>query len=275
MRSDAEGRAGDEVVSAHDERDGSSPILSAMTTEPRRAIAYPPSGDPPIDLGQVVALRDFEAPARERLHPAAWAYYAGGAGDEHTLRPRSRPGTRSGSGPASWWTRHRRPVHDDPRQAGRPPVGWRPRRCTAWPTLTARRRPRERQPPPARSTSSPRRPRTRSRMSPRPRPTGVAGSSSTSSATGRSVASSSTGRGGRLRGDLPDRRPAGPWLPRRGLPPRFDPGEDAYANLPSAALARHRPTWTTTSTCGASGSPGMSSRRSGRGRRCRSCSRGS
>jgi 4-hydroxymandelate oxidase len=70
-----------------------------MTTEPRRAIAYPPSSRPPIDLGRIVTLRDFEAPARERLHPAAWDYYAGGAGDEHTLR----------AGLAAWDAFHLRP----------------------------------------------------------------------------------------------------------------------------------------------------------------------
>ena len=34
----------------------------------------------------MVSVHDFEAPARERLHPAAWAYYEGGAWDGHTLR---------------------------------------------------------------------------------------------------------------------------------------------------------------------------------------------
>ena len=48
--------------------------------------AYPPPSAPPVDLGAMVRLADFEAPARERLHPAAWAYYAGGAWDGHTLR---------------------------------------------------------------------------------------------------------------------------------------------------------------------------------------------
>ena len=57
-----------------------------MAADPRPTLAYPPSTDPPIDLATVVRLADFEAAARERLHPAAWAYYAGGAGDEHTLR---------------------------------------------------------------------------------------------------------------------------------------------------------------------------------------------
>ena len=41
---------------------------------------------PAIDLRGVVSVHDFEAPARERLHPAAWAYYEGGAWDGHTLR---------------------------------------------------------------------------------------------------------------------------------------------------------------------------------------------
>ncbi len=57
-----------------------------MTSEPTRASAYPPSSDPPIDLATIVRLADFEVAARDRLHPAAWAYYVGGAGDEHTLR---------------------------------------------------------------------------------------------------------------------------------------------------------------------------------------------
>ena len=57
-----------------------------MTAGPRPKLAYPPSADPPIDLAAVVRLADFEVAARERLHPAAWEYYAGGAGDEHTLR---------------------------------------------------------------------------------------------------------------------------------------------------------------------------------------------
>ena len=47
---------------------------------------YPPPAGPPLALGAIVRLADFEPPARERLHPAAWSYYAGGSGDEHTLR---------------------------------------------------------------------------------------------------------------------------------------------------------------------------------------------
>jgi isopentenyl diphosphate isomerase/L-lactate dehydrogenase-like FMN-dependent dehydrogenase len=42
------------------------------------AIPYPPSDDPPVDLAGIVALDDFEPLARGRLHPAAYAYYAGG-----------------------------------------------------------------------------------------------------------------------------------------------------------------------------------------------------
>jgi isopentenyl diphosphate isomerase/L-lactate dehydrogenase-like FMN-dependent dehydrogenase len=47
---------------------------------------YPPPGPAPFDLDHVVSVRDLEAPAQERLHPAAWAYYQGGAWDGATLR---------------------------------------------------------------------------------------------------------------------------------------------------------------------------------------------
>ncbi len=57
-----------------------------MTTEPGSRRNYLPADAQPIDLEQVVRLSDFEAPARARMHPAAWAYYAGGAYDEHVLR---------------------------------------------------------------------------------------------------------------------------------------------------------------------------------------------
>jgi isopentenyl diphosphate isomerase/L-lactate dehydrogenase-like FMN-dependent dehydrogenase len=57
-----------------------------MTAGPRPAPPYPPTSAPPIDVGAVVRLADFEVAARDRVHPTAWAYYAGGAGDEHTLR---------------------------------------------------------------------------------------------------------------------------------------------------------------------------------------------
>ena len=57
-----------------------------MPDDLRPGLAYPPSDAPAIDLRGVVSVHDFEAPARERLHPAAWAYYEGGAWDGHTLR---------------------------------------------------------------------------------------------------------------------------------------------------------------------------------------------
>lgn len=43
---------------------------------------------PPLDRipGDVAALVDYEALARERLSPGAWAYLTGGTGDEWTLR---------------------------------------------------------------------------------------------------------------------------------------------------------------------------------------------
>jgi 4-hydroxymandelate oxidase len=47
---------------------------------------YPPPAEPPFPLDGIVRVADFEVPARERLHPAAWAYYAGGSWDEHSLR---------------------------------------------------------------------------------------------------------------------------------------------------------------------------------------------
>lgn len=37
-------------------------------------------------MTELLNLRDFEALARARMEPGAFAYYAGGAGDEHTLR---------------------------------------------------------------------------------------------------------------------------------------------------------------------------------------------
>jgi len=47
---------------------------------------YPPPAEPPVPLDGIVRVADFENPARERLQPAAWAYYAGGSWDEHSLR---------------------------------------------------------------------------------------------------------------------------------------------------------------------------------------------
>jgi 4-hydroxymandelate oxidase len=75
------------------------PILQPMPDDPRPSLAYPPSDAPAIDLRGVVSVHDFEAPARERLHPAAWAYYAGGAWDGHTLRANA----------AAWDRLHLRP----------------------------------------------------------------------------------------------------------------------------------------------------------------------
>ena len=56
-----------------------------MPDEARPALAYPPPAGPPLDVEHMAAVSDFEAPARERLHPAAWAYYRGGGWDEITL----------------------------------------------------------------------------------------------------------------------------------------------------------------------------------------------
>jgi 4-hydroxymandelate oxidase len=62
------------------------PILPRMSDATRSDLAYPPRDLPPVDLERVVRLSDFEAPARERIDPAAWAYYDGGAYDAHVLR---------------------------------------------------------------------------------------------------------------------------------------------------------------------------------------------
>lgn len=56
-----------------------------MPADPGPIIAYPPADVPPVDLERFVALRDFEGPARERIHPAAWAYIDRGAEDQRTL----------------------------------------------------------------------------------------------------------------------------------------------------------------------------------------------
>ncbi len=61
-------------------------MLILMSTEHRPAIAYRPRRARAIDLGKVVAVRDFEIAARERLHPAALAYIEGGSWDGVTLR---------------------------------------------------------------------------------------------------------------------------------------------------------------------------------------------
>jgi isopentenyl diphosphate isomerase/L-lactate dehydrogenase-like FMN-dependent dehydrogenase len=73
----------------------------ADTTTPRpTALAYPPPSAPPIGLEKIVSLHDFEAPARERLHPAAWEYYQGGAWDGTSLRDNLAAFDR-------WWLRPR------------------------------------------------------------------------------------------------------------------------------------------------------------------------
>ena len=72
---------------------GSAPADPVATGRPvpgRPALAYPPSVEPPIQLAGIVSVHDFEAPARERLHPASWAYYQGGAWDAHTLHANAR-----------------------------------------------------------------------------------------------------------------------------------------------------------------------------------------
>src|SRR4051794_16980442 len=61
-------------------------MLPAMTVDARPRRNYRPAEMPPLDLSDVVRLRDFEAPARERIHPAAWEYLSSGAYDEHVLR---------------------------------------------------------------------------------------------------------------------------------------------------------------------------------------------
>jgi 4-hydroxymandelate oxidase len=48
-------------------------------------LAYPPPSGAPIDPATVVSLAEFEELARGRLHPVAWAYYAGGSWDQHAL----------------------------------------------------------------------------------------------------------------------------------------------------------------------------------------------
>jgi 4-hydroxymandelate oxidase len=57
-----------------------------MTSQPGLRRNYLPADAASIDLDQVVRLTDFEGPARERIHPAAWAYYEGGAYDGVVLR---------------------------------------------------------------------------------------------------------------------------------------------------------------------------------------------
>lgn len=61
-------------------------MLRAMPGQTRLELAYPPPASAPVDLGGIASLADFEAHARDRLHPAAWAYYAGGGWDGITIR---------------------------------------------------------------------------------------------------------------------------------------------------------------------------------------------
>jgi len=61
-----------------------------MTDEILPALAYRPLDLPPVDLETIANVREFEAPARERIHEAAWAYLAGGAWDGHTIRANDR-----------------------------------------------------------------------------------------------------------------------------------------------------------------------------------------
>jgi 4-hydroxymandelate oxidase len=56
-----------------------------MAAEPLHLIAYPPPTASPVDLERMVSAADFEAPARERLHPMARSYIAGGSFGERTL----------------------------------------------------------------------------------------------------------------------------------------------------------------------------------------------
>ena len=227
-----------------------------MTTDARPRRNYLPDDRPAVDLAGIVRLRDFEAPARERIHPAAWAYYAGGAYDEHVLATRSPRGTRSGCGRACSRTcrgstltttilgrpgraadRHR------PRGAPRPRA---PRRRAR---DGARRRRR-----PARSTSCRRSPATRSRRSPRRRPAAGAGSSCTSSATARvtrALVERAAAAG--YEALVPHGRPARPRLPRRGPPPAVRSGRGRLREPPEARrLAIRRPTSTRRWTCAAS-----------------------
>ena len=101
--------------------------------------------------GRPVNVRDYEALAAERLDENALAYFAGGAGDEWTLRenePRSSAAS-CGRGCSS----------TSPRSRPRRPSSATTSRCrswsrrspsSAWPTRRGRARPREPRPPPGR-----------------------------------------------------------------------------------------------------------------------------
>jgi 4-hydroxymandelate oxidase len=57
-----------------------------MTVDRPALLNYPPSEAPAVDVAGFIRLADFEAPAQQRIHPAAWAYYQRGSWDEHTSR---------------------------------------------------------------------------------------------------------------------------------------------------------------------------------------------
>jgi isopentenyl diphosphate isomerase/L-lactate dehydrogenase-like FMN-dependent dehydrogenase len=60
------------------------PILGMMSIDDR--LAYPPLSGDAIDAAAAFKLDDFEEIARERVHPVAWAYFAGGSWDQRTLQ---------------------------------------------------------------------------------------------------------------------------------------------------------------------------------------------
>ena len=255
-------------------------MLRAMTTDARPRRNYLPADVPPDRPRAGRPAHDFEAPARERIHPAAWAYYAGGgvrrarrsrdtfaAWDAFRLRPRVLTDV----------VEHR-PLDVDPRPAGRAARRDRARRrCTASRTATASSRPaarrdgRGRDPrrvdgrephDRGRRRGGARRPAlvpavrpARPERDPRPRP---------------------AGRGRRLRGALPHGRPAGPRLPRRDPPDAVRPRRGRLREPPQARrLAFRWPPRRDDGHAQRGRSPGTRSTRSARGRRCRSCSRGS
>ena len=239
-------------------RDPSSPIRPPRT---RRSTLRP-----------IVRLADFEVAARERLHPAAWEYYAGGAGDEHTLRACIE----------AWDAFRLRPrvlvdvsaVDASTTILGRQaalPIGIAPAALHGMAH-------EEGEKATARAATA----------------AGVLHVVSTAaSQTIEDVAEAAPGgrrwfqlyvqRNRSVSRELVRRAEAAGYeaicltvdLPVLGyrdevIRRTFDPGRGRLRQPAQAReLAPRPPTWTTTSTCGASGSRGMSSTRSGRGRRCR------
>ncbi len=61
-----------------------------MTRPIAPAPAYPPREVPPVDLDAIASVRDFEAPARERIDAAAWAYLVRGSWDERSIAGNER-----------------------------------------------------------------------------------------------------------------------------------------------------------------------------------------